>query len=258
MKYTHYEKIDYQKYLDDHIEDFRNEAAQMMVLVNELDRKVQAGSPNALMSYDSLNLFYVDANKPHDDETNQLGYYLIHNADITFFEKFIQRGNAQILGKITGLLSSASADYSEDGTTWVDRAKVSEIATQYANATSATKNEYDQKYEDPANNFVKYIRTFSETYTEAKRRLDEYGETLGYPELKGMTAENSSEKLAAAGTSCRFPEYSEALMTYALLDAYSYHKKGEPVINKADLLNEEETEDNESSGETVSTKETPT
>ena len=39
MKYTHYEEIDYQKFLDDHIEDFRNEASQMMVLVNELDKK---------------------------------------------------------------------------------------------------------------------------------------------------------------------------------------------------------------------------
>ena len=255
MKNTHYEEIDYQKFLDDHLEDFRNEAAQMIVLVNELDRKVTAGSPNALMAYDSLNLIYVDENKPHDAQTNQLGYYLINHADITFFEKFIQRGNSQVLAKITSLLSSASADYSEDGTTWVDRAKVSEIATQYANATSATKNEYDQKYEDSAKKLVEYIRSFSETYTEAKRRLDQYGETLGYSELIGMTAENSSEKLAAAGTSCRFPEYSEALKTYALLDAYSYQKKGEPVINKADLLNEEETENNESSEGNISKEE---
>ena len=40
MKYTHYNKIDYQAFLDEHIEDFRNQAAQMMVLVNELAKKI--------------------------------------------------------------------------------------------------------------------------------------------------------------------------------------------------------------------------
>lgn len=245
MKYTHFEKIDYEQYLNDHMGEFKDQASQMMVLVGELDRKVQAGSPNALMAYDSLNLFYVDANKPHDAETNHLGYYLIHNADIASFEKFIQRGNAQILSKITSLLAGATADYSESGKTWVDRAKVSEIATEYANATSATKNMYDQNYEDPAKQLVKFIREFSETYTEAKSRFDAYGATLGYAELEGMTTENGVEKLKAAGSNCRFPEYSEALKTYALLDAFPFQTKGEKIVNNADLLNEEETKGTE-------------
>ena len=242
MKYTHFEELDYEKYLNDHLEDFKDQASQMMVLVGEMDRKVQAGSPNALMAYDSLNLLYVDENKPHDAETNQLGYYLVNNADIAFFEKFIQRGNAQVLGKITSLLASATADYSEDGKTWVDRAKVSEISTEYANATSATKNMYDQNYEDPAKQLVKFIRDFSETYTEAKNRFDAYGDTLGYAELEGMTKENSAEKLKAVGTGCRFPEYADALKTYALLDAFPFQKKGEPIVNNADLLKTEETQ----------------
>ena len=145
MKNSPYQDMDYQKFLDEHIEEFRNEATQMMVLVNELDRKMAAGSPNALMAYDSLNLIYVDENKSPDDEQNQLGYYLIHNADIAFFEKFIQRGNSMILGRITDLLCAAAADYNADGTTWVDRAKSSEVAYEYANGTSETKNMYDQR-----------------------------------------------------------------------------------------------------------------
>jgi len=246
MKYTHYEEIDYQKFLDDHVDDFRNQAAQMMVLVNELDRKVADGSPNALMSYDSLNLFYVDENKPHDAQENQLGYYLINNADITFFEKFIQRGNSMVLNRINDLLCRATSDYNKDGTTWVDRAKVSEAAIEYANGNSETKNMYDQSCQDPAKKLIKDIRSFRDTYKEAKTRFDKYGETLGYTELEGMTEENSMEKLRAAGSSCRFPEYTEALKTYALLDAFPYQKKGETVVNNASLLTDEETEKTES------------
>ena len=171
MKYTHYEEIDYQKFLDDHVDDFRNQAAQMMVLVNELDRKVADGSPNALMSYDSLNLFYVDENKPHDAQENQLGYYLINNADITFFEKFIQRGNSMVLNRINDFLCRATSDYNKDGTTWVDRAKVSEAAIEYANGNSETKNMYDQSCQDSAKKLIKDIRSFRDTYKEAKTRL---------------------------------------------------------------------------------------
>ena len=81
MKYTHFEEIDYEKYLNAHVQDFRNQAAQMMLLVRELAIKVEAGSPNAIMAYDLLNLFYVDDMKPHDALENQLGYYLIHETD---------------------------------------------------------------------------------------------------------------------------------------------------------------------------------
>ena len=254
MKNSHYEDMDYQKFLDEHVEEFRNEAAQMMVLVNELDRKMKAGSPNALMAYDSLNLIYVDESKSPDDEQNQLGYYLIHNADITFFEKFIQRGNSMVLGKIVGLLCDAAADYNDDKTTWVDRAKSSEVAYEYANGTSETKNMYDQICEDAAKEFIKTIKNFKNTYTEAKRRFDTYGETLGYPQLEGMTAENSVELLADAGLDCRFPEYSDALKNYALLDAYTYQTAGETVVSNADLLKEtDEAEDGEKETDEAST-----
>ena len=238
MKQTHFEKMDYKKFLDEHVSDFRNQAAEMKVLVSELDKKLRAGSPNAIMTYDALNLFYVDEIKSHDAEENLLGYYLIHNADITFFEKFIQRGNAMILSRIMDLLCNAVSDYNADGTTWVDRAKVSEVAYEYAHATSEAKNMYDQNCQDPAKKFVKAIRDFSETYTEAKQRKDAYGDTLGYAQLEGMTEENSMEKLSEAGTDCRFPEYMSALKTYALLDAIPYQRAGETVVNKASLLAE--------------------
>ena len=245
MKNTHYEEVDYQKFLDEHMAEFQNEAAQMMVLVNELDRKINAGSPNALMAYDSLNLIYVDDKQSVNAAENQLGYYLIHSANIAFFEKLIQRGNAMILGKITKLLCSAAADYNADGTTWVDRAKTSEIAYEYATGTSEKKNMYDLICEDPAKSFVKAIRSFKNTYTEAKQRFDTYGELLGYAELEGMTEENGAEKLAAAGTDCRYPEYVEALKNYALLDTIMYHKAGETVVNNAGLLQEDDPEDGE-------------
>lgn len=236
MKYTHYNKIDYQAFLDEHMEDFRNQAAQMMVLVNELAKKLEAGSPNALMAYDSLNLMYVDKNKPHDAQDNQLGYYLIHYADITFFEKFIQRGSAIMLNKIISLLCTASSDYEKDGTTWIDKAKVSEVAIEYANAASDKKNWYDEKCQDTAKTFVEAIRSFRDTYNEAKQRYDAHGETFGYAELEGMTEENIMEKLRAAGTSCRYPEYVNAMKTYTLLDNITYQTAGETVLSNAALL----------------------
>lgn len=244
MKNSPYQDMDYQKFFDEHIEEFRNEATQMLVLVNEMDRKMKAGSPNALMAYDSLNLIYVDQSKSPDDPQNQLGYYLVHNADIAFFEKFIQRGNSMILSKITNLLCDAAADYNADGTTWVDRAKSSEVAYEYANGNSETRNMYDQLCEDPAKDFIKAIKNFKNTYSEAKLRFDTYGKTLGYSELEGMTEENGAEKIADAGADCRYPEYAEALKNYALLDAVTYQKAGETVVNNAELLKEtDEAED---------------
>lgn len=236
MKYTHYERIDYQDFLDKHLGDFRDKAAKMMVLVNELSKKLEAGSPNAQIVYDSLNLLYMDESKPHDAQENQLGYYLIHNADITFFEKFLQRGSAVVLNKIINLLCIATSDYEADGTTWVDRSKVSEVAIEYANATSAKKNWYDQNLQGGAKTFVNSIRSFRDTYIEAKQLHDAHGDSFGYAELEGMTEENALEKLHAAGTSCRYPEYINAMKTYALLDNIPYQKAGETVVSNASLL----------------------
>ncbi|WP_407386035.1 hypothetical protein [Ruminococcus sp.] len=240
MNKTHYTELDYKKYLNEHLSDYTDQAAKMMVLVDEFENKKNAGSPNALLVYDALNLIYVDENKPHDAPDNQLGNYLINKADKTFFEKFMQRGNAKVLNRITDLLCNAAADYNTDGETWVDRSKTSEVAYEYANGTSDVKNMYDQNCEDPAKQLIKAIKSFSTTYSEAKQRFDEYGETLGYPELEGMTQENASEKLAAAGPNCRFPEYSDALKTYALLDSVKYQTAGETVESKAGLLAEPE------------------
>ena len=254
MKYTHFEEIDYEKFLNDHVEDFRNEAGQMMTLVRELDMKYKAGSPNAIMAYDLLNLFYVDESKPHDALENQLGYYLINETDITFFEKFLQRGNATILNKILDLLCTATSDFKEDGSTWVDRAKASEVLSEYLEGTSETRNMYDANCQDGAKKLAKAIKDFRETYTEAKLRLDTYGDTLGYSELEGMTMDNALEKFDEAGLDCRFPEFSEALTVYALLDAFVYQKKGEVVVNNADLLYDEESEEESEEEESSETE----
>lgn len=80
MKNTHYEELDYKEFLDKHVDDFRNEAAQIMSLVNNFRQKYAAGSPNALMAYDTLNLIYVDEDKPHDKVSNLLGEFLISGA----------------------------------------------------------------------------------------------------------------------------------------------------------------------------------
>ena len=245
MKNTHYEELDYKDFLDKHLDNFRNEAAQIMSLVNNFRQKYADGSPNALMTYDTLNLIYVDEDKPHDKVSNLLGEFLINSdkADIPFFEKYIQRGNAVILSRIVDLLSTAVADYNDDDTTWVERAKTSEVPWDYEHSNSATRNTYDENFRDTALQFIELIQTFASDYTEGTRRAQEYGDSMGYKELEGMTSENMTEKLLEAGTSCRYLEYVNAMSTYALMDAYPYYKAGETVVSKAELLDAETGQD---------------
>ena len=241
MRNTHFEEGNYYEYLEKHTSDFTNEANQLMVMVREFRRLYAEGSPNAKKVYDSLNLIYVDESKSHDKADNLLGNYFLNEADKSFFEKFIQRGNAMVLNKIVGLLCIAVADYEADGTTWVDRAKASEIDEIYAESTSAVQNEFDSNYQDDAKYFLFAVRNFAENYTEAKKRYDQYGETLGYSELeKGMNEEEALSALNNAGSNNRFPEYCKALEIYALLDNFQYQKKGEVVVSNADLLEDGE------------------
>ena len=76
--------------------------------------------------------------------------YILEKADVTFFEKYIQRGNAQILSAIVNDLGNAVSDFEKDGKTWVDRALESTIAEQYQDADSAERAQFDTWYQDPA------------------------------------------------------------------------------------------------------------
>lgn len=248
MKNTHYQESDYETYLNDHIGEFSNEANQLMVLVNEFRRLYAAGSPNAKMVYDSLNLIYVDEKESHNADKNLLGNYFLNDVDKTFFEKFLQRGNALVLNKIISLLCNAIADYESDGSTWVDRAKASEVDEMYAEGTSSVRNELDANYQDTAKDFVYAIRDFNDTYTEAKARYDQYGETLGYQELEGKEGDEALEALNEADPNSRFPEYCRALEIYTLLDNINYQTKGETIVDNANLL-----EGGEATGDTYET-----
>ena len=89
----------------------------------------------------------------------------------------------------------------------------SEVPDSLEDIPSDVQNKYNSMYEDLAKRFIDVIQQFRTTYTEAKRRYDQYGDNLGYSELEGMTEENSAEMLANAGSDCLFPEYSDALKT---------------------------------------------
>ena len=252
MKNTHFEESNYLEYLENHVSDFTAEANQLMTMVNEFRRQYAAGSPNAKKVYDSLNLIYVDDSKSHDAAENLLGNYFLNEVDKTFFEKFIQRGNAMVLNKIISLLCTAVSDYEADGTTWVDRAKASEVDEIYATGTSAIQNEFDAEYKDTAKYFVYAVKNFIETYNEAKKLYDKYGETLGYDELKGKDEKGALEVLSNADSGNRFPEYCKAIEIYTFLEKIQYQKKGETVVSNADLL------EDGNEAETVKYKETVT
>ena len=254
MRYTHFDTMTYEDYLDSHLSEYKDLATQMTMLVKEFLRKYEAGSPNAMMAFDSLNLIYVDENKSHSAEDNLLGNYLTAKNDVTFFEKLLQRCNVSVLSKIIDLLCQGIADYEEDGATWVDRAKVSEFPEAYEKADSALRNKYDETFQDAAKLLIADIQKFASTYHEAKALYDEYGETFGYKELEGMTEENAQEKLQEAGTDCRYPEYCEAMKNYALLESFLYTTRGETVVSNGDLLESPEGEETaESQPETYQT-----
>ncbi len=231
MKNSHYEETTYKKFLDDHISDFADEASQVMTLVNEFRKQYEAGSPNALAAYDSLNMFYMDENKSHKDTANLLGRYILEEADIAFFEKYIQRGNAQILNAVINHLANAASDYEEDKTTWVDRAQESDILEKYQEADSAERNQYDTWYQDPAKRLVEEIQTLTSTYKEAKKLYDKYGDTFGYEESAGIDKETTIDEMIEADPNCRIPEYMGAMLTYDLLDQMPYGE-GDGTLGK--------------------------
>ncbi|MBQ5334754.1 MAG: hypothetical protein J6Z45_02280, partial [Oscillospiraceae bacterium] len=175
MKNSYYQTMNYGEYLDKYIGEFHNQAEKYLSLVKEYQNKYAAGSPKAIAACDSLNMFYVKEEiffrGPSDPQYNGnlLGNYLLKNDDITLFEKLLQRGNAQVVNKIISILCQAAADYDSPESiraaeeaaaraaenpdagitvpklnkTWIDRAKVSEIETEYERASSSARSEYN-------------------------------------------------------------------------------------------------------------------
>lgn len=222
MKNSHWNEQKYAEFLDENIDQFADGASQMMILVNEYRSKYAAGSPNALAAYDSLNMFYIDEKKSHKDTTNLLGRYLLEEADVAFFEKYMQRGNSQILSAIVNHLSNAASDYNEDGTTWVDKARESDILEQYREADSAQIAQFDTWYQDPAIRLTGELQTFADTYETAKSLYDKHGETFGYEQTDDFGEDITLDEMMEKDPDCRIPEYMNAMLTYDLLDQTSY------------------------------------
>lgn len=236
MKNSHFEEMTYLEYLDKHVKDFADYASRIMVMVSEFRRQTAAGSPSALAALDSLNLFYVDENKSYTDPSNLLGNYLLQQADVTFFEKYVQRGNAEILSAIINQLGLASADFEPGGyDTWVDRTKTSAIAEMIANAKSSEMNQYNLWYRDSALDLIREIKTFAENYTEASARYAQYGDSFGY-ETEGITGESTMSEILEKNPQCRIPEFVSAMMTYQLLDGIVFQEANESVVTEAALL----------------------
>ena len=222
MKNSHWNEQKYSEFLDQNLNQFADGAAQMMILVNEFRSKYAAGSPNALEAYDSLNMFYIDENQSHKDTANLLGRYLLEEADVAFFEKYMQRGNSQILSAIVNQLSHAASDYNEDGSTWIDKSKESDVLDQYREADSAEIAQFDTWYQDPAIRLTEELQTFADTYEKAKSLYDKHGETFGYEQTNDFDEDTTLDEMMEKDPDCRIPEYMNAMLTYDLFDQTSY------------------------------------
>ena len=227
MKDSHFEEMPYSQYLDEHIGEYANAASQIMVLVNEFRRLYKQGNPNALAAYDSLNMLYVDKDRKHNLEDNLLGKYIVEKADVTFFEKYMQRGNTQILSAMINQLSFASASgLNEDGTNWVDASGQNNIIEEYEEADSARRNEIDTWYLDPARNMINAVQMFADDYNTAVKLREKYGDTFGYDKTGGLTEDTELVDVMEDSQDCKLPEYVGALVTYDFLDKVEYPEKG--------------------------------
>ena len=226
MKSSHFEEMTYGEYLDKHISDYADKASQAMILVNEYRRQYKAGSPNALIAYDSLNMIYVDEKLAHNNTDNLLGTYLLEKADVAFFEKYMQRGNDQILNAMLNFLGSACSDYEKDGLTWVDRSLTSNILELYGEADSAERNQYNTWYEDPARTLIREIQSLADIYTEAKDLYDKYGDTFGYEKSDGIDKDTSLAVIIGKDPNCKIPEYVNAITIHDLLAEIKYGDDG--------------------------------
>ena len=238
MKQSYYRDMTYAEFLEKHLGEFTDQASDVMQLVNEMRRLYEAGSPNATAAYDTLNMFYLDGGQAHSGD-NLLGNYLLNKADVTFFEKYIQRGNAQILGVVVNALGYAVSDYGGEGATWVDRSKTSAVESVYAHASSAERIQYDTWYKDLALEFFRQIREFRTTYSKAKALYDEHGVNFGY---EGLDENSGMTELLQQDTDCLLPEYVNAMTTYTLMSQYVYQEAEERVVKDAALLYDEDEE----------------
>ncbi|MBP0973283.1 MAG: hypothetical protein J5851_05185, partial [Oscillospiraceae bacterium] len=233
-KNSHFESMTYEEYLDKHLSEYSDIAAEMMLLVNEFRANYKAGSEDAIAAYDTLNFLYTDNTKSTEDKSNLFGEYLLKEADRTFFEKFMQRGNAQILSFIVNALANATTDCNADGTTWLDRSKTSFVLEDFNSGDSKKRNQYNSLYLDQAKVLTAELQSFAANYTEAVRLREEYGDSFGYD----ISTDASGEELLEQ-QDCLIPEYVEALTAYALLDEIEYQAEGEIVVSNAALLDED-------------------
>ncbi len=227
MKDSHFEEMSYKEYLDAHMSEYANVASQIMVLVSEFRRLYEEGNQNALAAYDSLNMLYVDKDKTHNLEDNLLGKYILDKADIAFFEKYMQRGNTQILSAMINQLGFAAASaVNDDGANWIEASKDNSILEEYSEADSARRNEIDTWYLDPARNMVNAVQMFADYYDKAVELREKYGDTFGYDKTSGMTEDSELADVMEDDPECKLPEYVNALVTYDFLDKVEYPEKG--------------------------------
>lgn len=270
LKDSHFEDMSYEEYLDKFIDQYADDASKCMVLVNEFRRAYKAGSEAALAVYDSLNMFYMKADmfepssrmreslqvftKGYEVKTSSdyLGDYLLNECDMTFFERYFQRGNADVLGAIINILAGAATDYGQRDTTWLDEAKSSEIPYMLATGDSAKISELHGWYQDSAKKLISEIRSFADTYNEAKPLYDTYGQTFGYGQSEELTDDDSFDELMQASPDCRLPEYVSAMELFALLDSIPYQQAGETIVTYAARFAEAAEEDAESENDEAS------
>ncbi|MCR5035667.1 MAG: hypothetical protein K6B42_09675, partial [Clostridia bacterium] len=236
MKNSHYtELVSYEEYLDEHISEYSDTADQVMHMVNEYRTNVHAGSPLALASLDSLNNFCVDKDAAPEGN-NLLGNYLLNKADVTFFEKYIQRGSSMIFGEIASLLATATASYNADGSNWATKANTNEAYDSYVNGDSATRNQLNGWHQDIALVMIEKIKELAEVYNEAKPLYDQYGNTFGFAETMEISENFTVYDILEANPDCKIVEYTNAILTYELFDSFVFREANQTVVTNTALL----------------------
>ena len=123
----------------------------------------------------------------------------------------------------------------------MDRSKTSTVTELYKNADSAEKNQYDTWYKDSATSLAKLLQDFASTYTEANELYTKYGDSFGY---EGVDSETTASELMKK-EDCKIPEYTNAIMTYDMLNSIVYTEANETVVTDMVYLYEDDEEPTE-------------
>ena len=169
-----YKMMNYGEMIKQSQKGIENRASEMLVALSEFRANYAAGSPNARIAKETLDIFRAGEN-----DSIPLGDYLLDPArTVSDITDILLMSNTLVFTLIYNQVVLGVADYNQDGEdgaikTWVDR--LSEIGPLSDELTAAELDELDDLYYEKAEKLEYSISNFVEMLYDAIDRLDTNG-----------------------------------------------------------------------------------